>query len=186
MIEHREVCNLMVAQKQSLNVQPESRILQFASFSFDACIFEIIMALCQGASLQLPPTGAVLAGKTLLQILARNASTHVTLPPIVLAALPEQINMDSVSTLIVACDAPSSSLVKRWARGRRFINAYGPTEATVWATLYDCNPEEFGFSLSDARLRTRRSISWIATVSRCLLAWWARFTLAEQGWQGAT
>jgi len=142
MIEHRGLCNLVAAQTQSFMIQPESRILQFASFSFDACVAEIVMSLCQGASLYLPSRGIVLAGEPLLQILEKNSITHVTLPPTVLAALPEQAEMDSVKTLIVAGEASSNELPKRWARGRRFINAYGPTETTVWATQYVCTPEE--------------------------------------------
>src|SRR5262249_26230142 len=70
---------------------------------------------------------------------------------------PEQVELGSVSTLIVAGDAPASALVKRWGQGRRFINAYGPTEATVWSTQHDCQIEDsenppIGRPISNARI----------------------------------
>jgi non-ribosomal peptide synthetase component F len=37
MVEHRGLCNMLIAQIRSFDVQSESRVLQFASFSFDAC-----------------------------------------------------------------------------------------------------------------------------------------------------
>jgi len=136
MIEHRGVCNLAVSQIRSFSVEPDSRILQFASFSFDACVWEIVMALCRGASLRFAPRGTVLTEEALTEAIARNGITHVTLPPAMLAALSEDAGLDTVRTLIIAGDTLSNALAKRWARGRDLINAYGPTEATVCATLY--------------------------------------------------
>src|SRR5262249_17430334 len=133
---------LVAAQTRGLGVEPSSRILQFASFSFDACVFEVVMALCRGACLYFPARGSVPAGESLVETVTRHGITHATLPPAVLAALPEQVELRSVSTLIVAGDAPTSALVKRWGQGRRFINAYGPTEATVWSTQHDCQIED--------------------------------------------
>ena len=41
MVEHRGVCNLMSAQRAAFDVHPDSRVLQFASPSFDACSWEM-------------------------------------------------------------------------------------------------------------------------------------------------
>src|SRR5262249_35648976 len=112
MVEHRGVCNLVAAQIRGFGVKSSSRVLQFASFSFDACVFEVVMALCQGASLYLSARGSIQAGETLVETLTRYGITHATLPPAVLAALPEQSELGSISTLIVAGDAPTSALVR--------------------------------------------------------------------------
>jgi amino acid adenylation domain-containing protein len=141
LIEHRGLCNLSKAQIKTFNLQPSDRILQFASLSFDASIFEIVMALLFGATLYLARKESLLPGTALLQLLRENAITHVTLPPSVLAVLPAQ-ELPALRTIISAGEACSIDIVRRWASGRQFFNAYGPTEATVWSTVgaYDHTP----------------------------------------------
>src|SRR5262249_1841071 len=70
--------------------------------------------------------------------------THATLPPTVLAGIPEHAGLDSVRVLVVAGDRLTDSLVKRWSHERQLINAYGPTEATICATMYICRTEDSG------------------------------------------
>src|SRR5258708_26864960 len=85
----------------------------------------------------------ILAGEALIRALARHLISHVTLPPAVLAALPEDADFGSIGTLIIAGDVLSEAWGSRWVRGRRLINAYGPTEGTVCTTLDDYGPEAF-------------------------------------------
>ncbi|PHM65244.1 Amino acid adenylation [Xenorhabdus stockiae] len=139
MVEHRSLCNLLTTQ-QNLNITPESRLLQFASNSFDACIWECGMALLAGARLYLARREDLLPGKILSHYLETHAITFALLSPSVLAT------MDSLpatlQTLLVGGEACPPTLVKRWAQGRRMINAYGPTETTICATLYQCDSQE--------------------------------------------
>nr|WP_290226170.1 non-ribosomal peptide synthetase [Trichocoleus desertorum] len=134
LVEHRGLSNLVEAQRQIFHPKLGSHILQFASLSFDAAIFEILMALTNGATLYLAPQTSLLPGLDLLQFLRHHAITHVTLPPSVLSVLPAG-SLPALQVLISAGEACSSSIVKRWAQGRRFFNAYGPTEATIWASV---------------------------------------------------
>lgn len=143
-IGHRGLCNLVLAQIDGFGVDAGSRVLQFASFSFDACVSEVMMALCSGASLHLLPAGAVVAGNDLVAALRGQAISHVTLPPAVLAALPDPAALATVSTLIVAGEALPGPLARRWARGRTLINAYGPSECTVCATMHVVDPDADG------------------------------------------
>jgi amino acid adenylation domain-containing protein len=144
MVEHRGLCNLSIVHSQHLAVDANSRILQFASFSFDACAWETIMALCQGAALHLLRQENVVAGDKLIETAARDGITHATLPPAVLAGVSERANLDSLRVLMAAGDMLPEALAERWRRGRRLINAYGPTETTICATMHSCGERETG------------------------------------------
>ncbi|MBW4569859.1 MAG: amino acid adenylation domain-containing protein [Tolypothrix carrinoi HA7290-LM1] len=135
LIKHRGLFNLASAQIEVFNLQPSDRILQFASLSFDASIFEIVMALRTGGTLYLAKKESLLPGKALLQLLREKAITHVTLPPAVLAVLPTE-SLPALQSIICAGEFCSQDIIKRWwSSNRRFFNAYGPTEATVWSTV---------------------------------------------------
>ena len=144
MVEHGGVCNLAVTQMRAFAVASDSQVLQYASFSFDACVSEIFVTLCHGASLHVVGGGGRLVGEELVERLNRNRISHVTLPPSIVATLGEPSKLDSLRTLIVAGEALSEALARQGAQGRRLINAYGPTEATVCASLHECQPENPG------------------------------------------
>ncbi|MFE5587059.1 amino acid adenylation domain-containing protein, partial [Kitasatospora sp. NPDC056531] len=130
-VGHGGVASLVAAQIERFAIEPDSRVLQFASPSFDASVSEIYTALLCGAALVLPSAADPVAALTHPDL----AVTHVTVPPSVLAAVPE--GSVTVSTLVVAGEACPPELVARWAPGRRMVNAYGPTETTVCATMSD-------------------------------------------------
>ena len=136
LVQHQGLQNLAAAQIQVLNLQQHNRILQFASLSFDASIFEVVMALQVGATLYLARVKSISA---LIRLLQDRQITHVTLPPSVLAILPPD-KFPALQAVIAAGEACATELAQRWkTAGRRFFNAYGPTEATVWSTI-----DEFG------------------------------------------
>ncbi|MEO5729053.1 MAG: AMP-binding protein, partial [Byssovorax sp.] len=137
LVEHRGLSNLVEAQIEAFGVTPETPVLQFASFGFDASVSEIFTALQAGAALHLASSDDLLPGPDLLRLLEERAIAVVTLPPSALAVLPAAA-LPALRTLVVAGEACAADLVDRWAPGRRFINAYGPTEATVCATLAVC------------------------------------------------
>ncbi|MGH8079833.1 MAG: amino acid adenylation domain-containing protein, partial [Lysobacter sp.] len=142
MVPHRGLCNLVLAQAEALAIEAGSRVLQCASFSFDASVFEMVMALCHASTLYVPAPGALLAGPTLARAVKDHDITHVTLTPAVLTSVEDPRDMASLRTLVVAGDACPKALVERWAEGRRFVNAYGPTESTIWATFQACHVDD--------------------------------------------
>ncbi|MGW4898824.1 non-ribosomal peptide synthetase, partial [Kitasatospora sp. NPDC004240] len=130
-VDHGGVASLVATQVERLAVGPGSRVLQFASPSFDASFWDLCAALLTGATLVLAPAG------TPLEALTDDALgvTHVILPPSALAALGDAA--PTAATLVVGGEACPPELVARWAPGRRMVNAYGPTETTVAATMSD-------------------------------------------------
>ncbi|MBO1055966.1 MAG: amino acid adenylation domain-containing protein [Dolichospermum sp. JUN01] len=139
MVEHRGLCNLAQAQIQAFSLHSQSRVLQFASLSFDASIWEVVMALGSGGTLYLGSKDSLMPGTPLIERLRDYAITHITLPPSALAVLP-MVELTTLETIIVAGEACSVELIKQWSAGRNFFNGYGPTEASVCATLAKCTP----------------------------------------------
>jgi surfactin family lipopeptide synthetase A len=137
LVPHRGLCNLVAAQIPIFDVRPDSRVLQFVSFSFDVAASDIFMTLCAGATLCLAPRETLLPGPELVQLLRDRAITHIEIPAPVLAALPET-ELPALRSLITGGEKCAPEVVVRWSAGRRLFNAYGPTEATVCSTIAEC------------------------------------------------
>jgi len=133
-LEHRGLFNLVRAQGQLFQITDHSRVLQFASLSFDAAISEIFVSLANGATLYLATRAQMTPVDPLISLLQDHKITHVTLPPSLLGVLPPT-DLPDLETLIVAGEACPAELAQKWATGRRFLNGYGPTENTVCATV---------------------------------------------------
>jgi amino acid adenylation domain-containing protein/non-ribosomal peptide synthase protein (TIGR01720 family) len=135
LVEHGGLANVVAAQVRAFRLSPASRVLQFVAPAFDAAQAEVFRTLTAGATLCLAPAAALLPGAPLAAFLRRQAVTAAALPPSALAALPSDVALPALATLVVAGEACPPALAARWARGRRLLNAYGPTEATVCATI---------------------------------------------------
>ncbi|HSF42699.1 MAG TPA: non-ribosomal peptide synthase/polyketide synthase [Thermoanaerobaculia bacterium] len=134
LVPHAGLRDLVENQRELLAVGPGSRVVQWASWSFDASIFDVSMALGAGGTLVLGTAGP-LPGPELADLLAREAVSHWTVTPSALAALPT-VDLPALVSLTVAGEAFPEGLAERWAGSRRMTNAYGPTEATIWATAH--------------------------------------------------
>lgn len=137
MIEHRGLCNTVKAMVD-FGVHRHSRVLQFASLSFDASVVEIAMALTVGATLCIARQNDVISG----QIFHDQKITVAALPPSLAVILKAQDfpHMKSVISVGEACNA---NIVANWTNGNRhFFNPYGPAEATCYATMTECFPDD--------------------------------------------
>ncbi|WP_425581656.1 amino acid adenylation domain-containing protein, partial [Streptomyces stramineus] len=113
-------------------VRPGGRVLQFASPSFDASVLEVWVAFLSGGCLVIPPAGP-LAGETLVRVLAELRINHAVLSPAAVASMPAA-DLPELRSLVLGGDAFTGELVGRWSQGRRMINGYGPSEASVEVT----------------------------------------------------
>ncbi|SEN19184.1 amino acid adenylation domain-containing protein, partial [Stigmatella aurantiaca] len=127
------MCNAARAAIQILGLGPGKKVLQFSSLGFDASVWEMFSALLSGAHLVLASKEALMPGAPLQELLQAQAITTATLTPSVLMQL-EPGSLPSLETVAAAGEACTPELVGRWKPGRRFINAYGPTEVTICAT----------------------------------------------------
>ncbi len=141
MIEHRSVCNLVRAEGQIFHVTPNDRVFQGFSIAFDASVEEVWLAFFAGATLIVGTREMMQAGPALPRMLAEARVTVLSSVPTLFAMMDEDI--PTARLLITGGEACPQHLLARWCKpGRRVVNTYGPTEATVIATWGDCDPKK--------------------------------------------
>jgi amino acid adenylation domain-containing protein/FkbH-like protein len=143
LVSHSGIVNLVEVQTHTFGVQSADHVLQFASTSFDAAISELFMTLCMGARLCLAWTENLQPGQTLVDLLCAQHISLITLPPSALTVMEPEAVPD-LRTIVVAGESCPADVMQRWVKGRRFFNAYGPTEGTVCATIAACSEQMTG------------------------------------------
>ncbi|CAL9674532.1 Dimodular nonribosomal peptide synthase (plasmid) [Streptomyces sp. enrichment culture] len=140
-VSHQGIASLVANQAARYAVDSSSRVLQSLSPAFDVSLHEYCLALMSGACLVIPEN--TLYGDSLTDFILEHEITHAHIPPAVLAGLPE-VDLPSLRVLVVGGESLSTDMLTRWGRGRRMINAYGPTEATyeVSSSVYEDEIEE--------------------------------------------
>ena len=145
LVPHRGAINTAQAVATALELSATDRVVQYASCAYDVSILEILIAHARGAALYPVPAEAAVPGPALLRLLAEEQITAAVFSPSALAALPDSAVTDpplpELVRLVVGGETCTPELVSRWAPGRRFINAYGPTEASICATLTICTAD---------------------------------------------
>ena len=132
-VTHTGIADLVSSHAERLGSTAESRILQFAPLIFDASVTNMWWALLTGAAAVIPDTAQALPGDELIDLITREKITHAKFTPTALAALPA----DAVRgvTLVVGGEYCRAELVDRYSAVTTLVNAYGPTENTVCASI---------------------------------------------------
>ncbi|HTB65542.1 MAG TPA: amino acid adenylation domain-containing protein, partial [Steroidobacteraceae bacterium] len=132
-VTHAGLGSLAASLAARMQITAGSRVLQLASLSFDVSASEVLLALLHGAALVLAPEQA-LSGEPLRELLVKQRITHLSVTPSVLATLDRTADL-ALKCLVVGGEVCPPELIARWSQGLRMINAYGPTESTVCATM---------------------------------------------------
>ncbi|OQS16354.1 non-ribosomal peptide synthetase [Nocardia donostiensis] len=132
LVNHRGLADVVAAQRRILGADPTSTVLQVASPSFDASVFELLLAHGSGGRLVISPPD-VYGGHDLAELIQREHISHTVLTPSALATLPRN-GLDELRMLASVGEPVGPELVEQWAPGRTMVNLYGPTETTIWAT----------------------------------------------------
>jgi aspartate racemase len=154
LIEHRSLANHALATARHFELGPEDRVLQFASLSFDVAAEEIYPTWVSGGTVVLWPVSTGVAPvRSFVEFVDDNRITVLNLPApywhewvneLARVGIPPKVRL-----VIAGSDKVSSekfSVWRRYAGSRvRFCAAYGPTEGTITATVFDPAP---GFSPS--------------------------------------
>ncbi|WP_460698564.1 amino acid adenylation domain-containing protein, partial [Nocardia thraciensis] len=131
-ITHAGLGGLARAERDQLGVTPDSRVLHVCSPNFDFSVVELLLTFYAGATLVVAPP-QVYSGTELSNLLRRERITHLMITPGALESVDPR-GLDDLGAVMVGGDKLGPELVARWGDGRSFINAYGPTEATVMVT----------------------------------------------------
>ncbi|KAF6565105.1 amino acid adenylation domain-containing protein [Paenibacillus sp. EKM202P] len=139
LIEHAGLVTLIPYLVEKFGITSDSRVMQFASMSFDASVYEWIGTLSVGGTLvvlsddELPPYADI------SDILAEKKIHIAMLTPSVLRTMKHR-ELPKLRTLVSAGEPCTPDIVDYWGRGRRFVNAYGPTEVTIICATSVCQP----------------------------------------------
>ncbi|XBL80803.1 amino acid adenylation domain-containing protein [Mycobacterium shigaense] len=132
-IPHHNVTELIDSLGVRLELSAGQVWTQFHSLAFDFSVWEIFGALLCGGRLVVVPEEVVASPQDFHALLVAEQVTVLTQTPSAVAALSPQ-GLESV-TVVAVGEACPPELVERWATDRVMINAYGPTETTMCASI---------------------------------------------------
>ncbi len=151
MIYHKGISSLVQYVGSELHITQQSRALQFSSLSFDMSVWEIFITILNGAVLCIYNRKN---GVDQLEGFLRNRKISLaTLTPSVLRVVSPDALTD-LKTVVSAGESCTNDILEKWNKGRMFVNAYGPTETTICATMRavdDTNPQNIGKPIANMR-----------------------------------
>ena len=138
-ITHASICNFVRVAAEVYGMTGEDRVYQGMTIAFDFSVEEIWVPWAAGATL-VPKAGPHLLGPELDAFLRDRQISALCCVPTLLATLADE--HPQLRFLLVSGESCPQDLISRWHRpGRRFLNVYGPTEATVTATWTLLDPD---------------------------------------------
>jgi non-ribosomal peptide synthetase-like protein len=148
-VGHPSIVNFVRVASEVYGVRSDDRVYQGLTIAFDFSIEEIWVAWMAGATLVPKPGSAPRLGAELHEFLTEQRVSALCCVPTLLATLEQEL--PQLRFLLVSGESCPHDLVERWSRpGRRFLNVYGPTEATVsatWTLLDGSRPVTIGVPL---------------------------------------
>ncbi len=141
-ISHRSVCHFLRAENELLGVRADDRVYQGFSVAFDMSFEEIWISYLVGATLWIAPPSVVSDPDLLAETLARERITVLHAVPTLMGLLADAL-LPTVRLINLGGEACPAALAERLARpGRKLFNTYGPTEASVSASLAELKAGE--------------------------------------------
>ncbi|MCK9202596.1 MAG: amino acid adenylation domain-containing protein, partial [Gallionella sp.] len=162
MVSHRNAVHSTSARFASYP-EPVSCYLLLSSFAFDSSVAGLFWTLGQGGCLCLPEDDQIKDPTALADLIASRRVSHLLALPSFYALLLNQsgAQLQTLKTAIVAGEACSTEVVKRHYAvlpGVPLYNEYGPTEGSVWSSVYLASQDDqdrplpIGRPISNVRL----------------------------------
>ncbi|GLY26428.1 amino acid adenylation domain-containing protein [Micromonospora sp. NBRC 101691] len=151
-VRHGALANLLLAVRDTLDSRPEHRWLHLTSLSFDISGVEILLPLVTGGRVVVASAVSALDGSGVLRLVRDAGVTHVQATPsgwrVLLEAglggAPDAVTPEPLVAVTGGEALPVTLARDLRARVDRLVNGYGPTEATIYATMADipADPDE--------------------------------------------
>ncbi len=139
-VNHPSICNFVRVAAEVYGIRAQDRVYQGMTIAFDFSVEEIWVPWVAGATLVPRPAGYRLLGQELHTFLVQRRVTALCCVPTLLATIED--DLPELRFLLVSGEACPQDLIARWYQpDRRFLNVYGPTEATVTATWAELRPD---------------------------------------------
>ena len=127
--------------------EPLTSYLLLSSFAFDSSVAGIFWTLCEGGTLVLPHQNYQQDPRQLTSLITQHHVSHLLCLPSLYALILAQgtSKLVSLKAVIVAGEACTTDLITlhhQQLPDTSLYNEYGPTEATVWSSVYKCQPQE--------------------------------------------
>ncbi len=133
-ISHRNICHFLRSANEVYGFNGSDVVFQGASVAFDLSMEEIWVPYLAGATLYVATPQVMGDIENLPDVLEHAGVTVIDTVPTLLGVLPREV--PSLRIIILGGEALPPAIVTKWAKpGRRLFNTYGPTEATVVATV---------------------------------------------------
>ncbi|WP_423457939.1 amino acid adenylation domain-containing protein [Ottowia sp. VDI28] len=139
-ITQASICHFLRSENARLGVREDDKVYQGFSVAFDMSFEEIWISYLVGATLWIAPKEISGDPEALPRALIENDVTVLHAVPTLLALFAQDV--PGLRIINLGGEMCPQTLVERWAPGRQMFNTYGPTEATVSASLAELRAGE--------------------------------------------
>ncbi len=140
MVEHGNLlCYLNAFIQEFDTVGEKDVVVQQVIYSFDAFVEELYPPLIRGAKIVVPTDDEAIDLNLLVEFMIQHMVTLVSASPLFLNEINKEGKLKTASLIISGGDTLKKEYIKNLLKVGRVYNTYGPTEATVCATYYECN-----------------------------------------------
>jgi len=140
LVPQRGVLNYLLAQRGFLELdaaEAQGDFLCLTSFAFDTCVASLWGALVHGRCVYLASEDERYDPEFVESCLARPENFALAyVPPALLSELTFEPSAKLIPRVVVSGEASSGQLIARFAERTALFNEYGPTEASVCATVH--------------------------------------------------
>lgn len=162
MVEHAVLSRRLAWLSRAYGVDWRDCSGQSTQYTFDPSLIELLLPLINGGRVALPPPGRLLP-ESLAEFSVRHGVTFIAFVPTTLSRFLDAATGLAGLKLRVACcggEVLPPALARRFVTetGARLFNVYGPTEASIFATAWQCLGTAPGEGVDDSALPIGRPI----------------------------